>query len=357
VTDTQSRRFDDAPFIRACRRQPVDRVPVWFMRQAGRALPEYRAARGPGSILDAIAQPELVARLTRQPVDRYGTDAAIFFSDIVVPAAAIGFGVDVAPGTGPVVLEPFAGRRDLQRLRPLEPEIDTPYVIEAVGLLADELDVPLIGFAGGPFTVASYLVEGGPSKNFTKVKALMHGDPGLWHDLMERLGDLALASLRSQVDAGASAVQIFDSWAGILTPAHYRELVLPTTQRLFAELARTHPGIPTILFGVGTGELLPSMATAGSTVVGVDWRVPLDEARRRVGADLAVQGNLDPALCLGTWEVAAAETRVVLEAAGEQPGHVFNLGHGVLPETDPGILEQVVELVHAEGRAGVGAPS
>ena len=323
------------------------------MRMAGRSLPEYRAARGTGSILDAIAQPELVARLTRQPVDRYGTDAAIFFSDIVVPVAAIGFGVDVTPGTGPVVNEPFAGRRDLQRLRPLEPEIDTPYVSQAVALLAEDLTVPLIGFAGGPFTVASYLIEGGPSKNFTKVKALMHGDTGLWHELMERLGDLALASLRSQLDAGASAVQVFDSWAGILSPAHYRDLVLPATQRLFTELDRTHPGTPTILFGVGTGELLASMATAGSTVMGVDWRVPLDEARQRVGPDLAVQGNLDPALCLGTWEVAAAEAREVLRAAGDRPGHVFNLGHGVLPETDPGILEQVVDLVHAEGRAGV----
>jgi uroporphyrinogen decarboxylase len=357
VTDTQSKRFDDTPFVRACRRLPVDQVPVWFMRMAGRSLPEYRAARGPGSILDAIAQPELVARLTRQPVDRYGTDAAIFFSDIVVPVAAIGFGVDVAPGTGPVVAEPFAGRRDLQRLRPLEPEIDTPYVVEAVRLLVAELEVPLIGFAGGPFTVASYLIEGGPSKNFTKVKALMHGDRQLWDELMERLGNLALASLRSQLDAGATAVQVFDSWAGILTPGHYRELVLPATKRLFAELERTHPGTPTILFGVGTGELLSSMATAGTTVVGVDWRVPLDDARRRVGPDLAVQGNLDPALCLGSWEVAAAETREVLRAAGNRPGHIFNLGHGVLPETDPGILEQVVELVHAEGRAGVGGPS
>ena len=355
-TDT-GRRFDDGPFIRACRGLPVERVPVWFMRQAGRSLPEYRAARGPGSILDAIARPDLVAELTRQPVDRYGTDAAIFFSDIVVPVAAIGFGVDVAPGTGPVVAEPFTGRQDLQRLRPLEPELDTPYVVEAVRLLAGELTVPLIGFAGGPFTVASYLIEGGPSKNFTKVKSLMHGDPVLWHELVERLGELALASLRSQLDAGASAVQLFDSWAGILTPAHYRELVLPATQHLFAELAASHPGVPTILFGVGTGELLASMADAGSTVVGVDWRVPLDDARRRVGPDLAVQGNLDPALCLGSWEVAAAETREVLRAAGNRPGHIFNLGHGVLPETDPGILEQVVELVHAEGRAGVGGPS
>jgi uroporphyrinogen decarboxylase len=350
---TTTQRFDDAPFMRACRRLPVDRVPVWFMRQAGRALPEYRAARGPGSILDAISRPELVAELTRQPVDRYGTDAAIFFSDIVVPVAAIGFGVDVAPGTGPVVAEPFRSKDDLQRLRPLEPEIDTPYVIEAVGILTEELEVPLLGFAGAPFTVASYLVEGGPSKNFSRVKALMHSEPLLWHELVERLCDLALASLRSQLDAGASAVQVFDSWAGILTPAHYRELVLPATARLFAELAQSNPGVPTILFGVGTGELLGDMATAGSTVVGVDWRVPLDEARRRVGPEVAVQGNLDPAMCLTTWEVAAAETREVLARAGRAPGHIFNLGHGVLPETDPAILEQVAELVHAEGRAGV----
>ncbi len=303
--------------------------------------------------LDAIAQPELVATLTRQPVDRYGTDAAIFFSDIVVPAAAIGFGVDVAPGTGPVVAEPFRRKEDLNRLRPLEPELDTPYVIDAVGILAGELKVPLIGFAGGPFTVASYLVEGGPSKNFTKVKALMHGEPLIWRDLVDRLTDLALASLRSQLDAGASAVQVFDSWAGILTPRHYRELVLPATRRLFTELAHTHPGVPTILFGVGTGELLTSMASAGSSVVGIDWRVPLDEARRRVGPGVAVQGNLDPALCLSTWEVAEAETREVIDRAGTTPGHVFNLGHGVLPETDPSILERVVGLVHAEGRAGV----
>jgi len=347
-------RFDDAPFIRACRGQSVPHVPVWFMRQAGRSLPEYRSARGPGSILDAIGQPELVAELTRQPVDRYGTDAAIFFSDIVVPAAAVGFGVDVAPGTGPVVAQPFRSATDLQRLRPLEPELDTPYVIEAVDLLARSLDVPLIGFAGGPFTVASYLVEGGPSKNFAMVKSLMHTEPALWHDLVERLTDMALASLRSQLDAGASAVQVFDSWAGILTPRHYAELVLPATRRLFADLEASHPGTPTILFGVGTGELLALMATAGTSAVGIDWRVPLDDARRRVGPGIAVQGNLDPALCLGSWEVAAAETREVLDRAGTAPGHIFNLGHGVLPETDPGILEQVVALVHAEGRAGVG---
>lgn len=357
MTPPATGHFDDSPFIRACRGLTVEHVPVWFMRQAGRSLPEYRAARGPGSILDAIARPELVADLTRQPVDRYGTDAAIFFSDIVVPVAAVGFGVDVSPGTGPVVAEPFRGKEDLQRLRPLEPELDTPYVIEAVEALAGSLTVPLIGFAGGPFTVASYLVEGGPSRNFTKVKALMHADPPVWHELVERLCDLALASLRSQLDAGASAVQVFDSWAGILAPRHYQELVLPSTRRLFAGLAQSHPGVPSVLFGVGTGELLASMATAGSTVVGIDWRVPLDEARRRVGPGIAVQGNLDPALCLTPWEVVAAETRDVLRLAGTAPGHIFNLGHGVLPETDPAILARVVELVHAEGRAGVPVPS
>ena len=326
------------------------------MRQAGRSLPEYRAERGTGSILDAIGQPELVAKLTLQPVTRYGTDAAIFFSDIVVPVSAIGFGVDVVPGIGPVVSRPFTSKEDLQRLRPLEPEIDTPYVTEAVRILAEELPVPLIGFAGGPFTVASYLVEGGPSKNFTRVKSLMHTDPGLWHQLIETLTDLALASLRSQLDAGADAAQVFDSWAGNLTPHHYGELVLPATRRLFAELASSHPEVPTILFGVGTGELLGLMGTAGSSVVGIDWRVPLDDARRRVGPGVGVQGNLDPALCLSTWPVAAAETREVLARAGTAPGYIFNLGHGVLPETDPAILEDVVRLVHAEGRAGLEAP-
>ncbi len=345
--------FDDSAFLRACRGLAVDHVPVWFMRQAGRALPEYRAARGPGSILDAIARPELAAELTLQPVDRYGTDAAVFFSDIVVPVAAIGFGVDIAPGIGPVVADPFRRKEDLARLRPLEPEIDTPYVIEAVRILAGQLHVPLIGFAGGPFTVASYLVEGGPSKNFTRVKALMHGEPAVWHELVDRLGELALASLRSQIDAGASVVQVFDSWAGILAPRHYEALVLPATRRLFEGLAESHPHVPTILFGVGTGELLRLMATAGSQVVGIDWRVPLDEARNRMGPGVAVQGNLDPALCLTSWDVVEAETRDVLDRAGGAPGYIFNLGHGVLPETDPAILERVVELVHAEGRAGV----
>ncbi len=342
-----------APFLGACRRHPVAHVPVWFMRQAGRSLPEYRAARGSGSILAAIADPALAAELTLQPVRRYGVDAAVLFSDIVVPVHAVGFGIDIEPGRGPVVAEPFRSAGDLARLRPLEPEADMPYVIEAVKLAADELSpaVPLIGFAGAPFTVASYLIEGGPSRTFARVKTLMHADPGLWADLMERLGEMSAAFLAAQIGAGAQAVQLFDSWAGALSAAEYERFVLPATRRVLATVADL--GVPAIVFGVGTGELLGAMAGAGAQVVGVDWRVPIDEARRRIGPDLAVQGNLDPAICLAPFEVVATEAREVLRRAGTAPGHIFNLGHGVLPETDPGVLAALVDLVHAEGRAGV----
>ncbi len=342
-----------APFVEACRRRPVAHVPVWFMRQAGRSLPEYRQARGTGSILSAIAEPELAAELTMQPVRRYGVDAAVLFSDIVVPVHGVGFGIDVEPGRGPVVASPFGSADDLRRLRPLEPEADVPYVLATIKLVVAELDpaVPLIGFAGAPFTVASYLIEGGPSRTFARVKTLMHADPGLWASLMDRLVDQSVAFLRAQVGAGARAVQLFDSWAGSLSAVEYERFVLPATRRVLAGVADL--GVPAVLFGVGTGELLGSMATAGAGVIGVDWRVPIDEARRRVGPDHAVQGNLDPAICLAPFEVVAAEAREVLRRAGSAPGHVFNLGHGVLPETDPGVLSALVDLVHAEGRAGV----
>jgi uroporphyrinogen decarboxylase len=327
-------------FLRACRREPGGRVPVWFMRQAGRSLPEYHEVRGPGSILDAIRVPELATEITLQPVRRYGVDAAILYSDIVVPIAAIGFGVDIAPGVGPVVEQPFRSATDLERIRPLEPDVDTPYVLETVAMLVRELPVPLIGFAGAPFTVASYLIEGRPSRTYAATKALMHGDPALWHALMDRLTDLAIASLRSQVQAGAQAAQLFDSWAGALNRPHSR--------RVFASVADL--GVPAIHFGVSTGELLASMADAGAGVIGVDWRVTLDDARRRVGPDRALQGNLDPAICLAPWPAVEAAVRDVLARNDGHPGHVFNLGHGVLPETDPAVLERIVELVHAEGR-------
>jgi uroporphyrinogen decarboxylase len=317
------------------------------MRQAGRSLPEYRAVRGPGSILDAIKVPDLATEITLQPVRRYGVDAAILYSDIVVPVHAIGFGVDVAPGTGPVVEYPFRTRADLDRLRPLDPDADLPYVIETVRNLARELTIPLIGFAGAPFTVASYLIEGGPSRTYGKTKALMHGDPDLWFALADRLADLAIAFLRTQVDNGAQAIQLFDSWAGALHPTDYRTYVMPASSKVLHAMGEL--GVPRIHFGVNTGELLPLMGEAGADVVGVDWRVHLDEARKRVGDGKALQGNLDPAICLAPWEVVATEVRDILRRNDGHPGHVFNLGHGVLPELDPGILAEVVALVHAEG--------
>jgi uroporphyrinogen decarboxylase len=318
------------------------------MRQAGRSLPEYREIRGTGSILDAIKVPDLAAEITLQPVRRYGVDAAILYSDIVVPVAAIGFGVDIAPGVGPVVEQPFRSTTDLDRLRPLEPEIDTPYVLETVRILAKELEVPLIGFAGAPFTVASYLIEGRPSRTYGLTKAMMHGEPELWHELMERLGAMALASLRSQVEAGAQAIQLFDSWAGALDRPTYDQFVRPHSARVLEGVADLD--VPRIHFGVSTGELLGSMAAAGADVVGVDWRVTLDDARHRVGPDVALQGNLDPAICLAPWSVVEGAVRDVLARNDGHPGHIFNLGHGVLPELDPAVLARVVELVHAEGR-------
>jgi uroporphyrinogen decarboxylase len=324
----------------------VSRVPVWFMRQAGRSLPEYRAVRSTGSILQAVQDADLATEISLQPVRRYGVDAAILYSDIVVPVAALGFGVEIRAGVGPVVERPFRDEADLDRLRPLDPEADCPYVQQTVRNLVGELgDVPLIGFAGAPFTVASYLVEGGPSRTHGVTKALMLGRPELWSRLLDRLAGIAIAALRAQVQAGASAVQLFDSWAGTLSPAMYQRHVMPASATVLAGVADL--GVPTIHFGVTTGELLPLMAKAGASVVGVDWRVPLDAARARLGPGVAVQGNLDPAVCLAPWRVVEASAREVLAANGGRPGHIFNLGHGVLPETDPAVLERLVEVVHA----------
>jgi uroporphyrinogen decarboxylase len=342
-----SRRPD--PFLNACRGEPVPHTPVWFMRQAGRSLPEYRAIRGSETILDTIRQPDLAAEITLQPVRRYGVDAAVLFSDIIAPIAAVGFGVDVRAGVGPVTDRPFRDASDLERLRPLEPSVDVPWVADTVRTLVKELTVPLIGFAGGPFTLASYLVEGQPTRDYIKTKSLMHGDPPLWFALVDRLAGLSIASLRDQIEAGVGAVQVFDSWAGALSPRDYERFVLPAATRIFAGIADL--GVPRIHFGVGTGELLGLMATAGPDVIGVDWRVPLRAAAARAPGVLALQGNLDPAICLAPWDAVAGATTDILRSRPPSVGHIFNLGHGVLPNTDPGILARIVDLVHAETAA------
>ncbi|MEV8541468.1 uroporphyrinogen decarboxylase [Streptomyces sp. NPDC051572] len=336
----------DSAFMKAARREPVPHTPVWFMRQAGRSLPEYHKAREGIGMLDSCTRPELVAEITLQPVRRHNVDAAVYFSDIVVPLKAIGIDLDIKPGVGPVVEKPIRTRADLARLRDLTPD-DVSYVTEAIGLLTAELgSTPLIGFAGAPFTLASYLIEGGPSRTYENAKAIMYGDPELWADLLDRLADITATFLKVQIEAGASAVQVFDSWAGALAPADYRRSVLPASEKVFRAVEGY--GVPRIHFGVGTGELLGLMGEAGADVVGVDWRVPLDEAARRVGPGKALQGNLDPTVLFASTEAVEAKTREVLDAAKGLEGHIFNLGHGVMPSTDPDSLTRLVEYVHTQ---------
>ena len=336
--------LEESAFLIACRGERPPHVPVWFMRQAGRSLPEYRALRERHSILDMCRAPDLVAEVTLQPVRRLGVDAAILFSDIVVPLLAVGIDLDIAPGVGPVIEDPIRAATDVDRIRPLDPGTDLDYVLEAIGILTSELEVPLIGFGGAPFTLASYLIEGGPSKTHARTKSLMYGEPETWHKLMDRLGEIVLTYLRAQVRAGASAVQLFDSWVGHLSPDDYRVYVAPSVERIFSGLEDL--GVPRIHFGVGTGELLVQMVGVGADVIGVDWRVPLDVARKRVGSGVVLQGNLDPTVCLAPAHVIRERAVDVLERGGGT-GHVFNLGHGVLPETDPGALEALVETVHS----------
>jgi len=338
---TADARLADSPFLRACHGQSTAHRPVWFMRQAGRSLPEYRRLREGTAMLDACRQPELVVEITMQPVRRYGTDAAIFFSDIVVPVAAAGIDLDIVAGVGPVIATPVRDRATLEQVRPLDPgQVDD--IGESVRTLVGELGaVPLIGFAGAPFTLASYLVEGGPSRTHATTKAFMYSEPELWHELLGRLADIARTYLRVQIDAGASAVQLFDSWAGALSEDDYREYVQPHSASVLAAV----DDVPRIHFGTGTGELLGAMAEAGADVVGVDARTPLDVAARRAG-DVALQGNLDPTVVFAPWEVIERKVRDVLFRGSAAKGHVFNLGHGVLPETDPGVLSRIVDLVH-----------
>ncbi|HEX7661213.1 MAG TPA: uroporphyrinogen decarboxylase [Pseudonocardiaceae bacterium] len=344
------RGLANAPLLAAIAGRRPAHTPVWFMRQAGRSLPEYHRVRGDIPMLTACMTPELVAEITLQPVRRHGVDAAILYSDIVLPLYAAGVDVDIRPGVGPVVGSPVRTAADVSALATLDAEQVAP-VTEAVRLLVAELgDTPLIGFAGAPFTLASYLVEGGPSKHHERTKALMHSAPGIWHALLDRLADITLTFLWAQVDAGVDAVQLFDSWVGALSEADYREFVLPHSARVFRGLAEA--GVPRIHFGVGTSELLGAMRQAGADVVGVDWRLPLDVAVDRLtvavpdGPAPVVQGNLDPALLFADWPVIEAAVRRILAEGHSAGGHVFNLGHGVLPGTDPDVLGRVTELVH-----------
>ncbi|MBO9520789.1 MAG: uroporphyrinogen decarboxylase [Nocardioidaceae bacterium] len=331
----------DAPFLRAARGEEVPHTPVWFMRQAGRSLPEYLKVREGVSMLDSCMRPDLVTEITLQPVRRYGVDAAIFFSDIVLPLKAIGVDLDIVAGIGPVVDKPVRTLADVAAIPDLTPE-HVPFITEAVRSLVGELGAtPLIGFAGAPFTVASYLVEGGPSKEHARTKALMFGAPDVWDALMRKIAGISAAYLQVQVAAGASAVQLFDSWAGAVTRADYERSVLPYSASVLSAIT----SVPRIHFGVGTGEILDLMGQAGAEVVGVDWRVPLAEGVRRVQGRV-VQGNLDPTLVFAPTEVMLARADEVLAAGRAAPGHIFNLGHGVIPSTDPDQLKRLTDHVH-----------
>lgn len=336
----------DARFLRAVRGLPVDATPIWFMRQAGRALPEYRKIRERATLLEITRDPALCAEVTLQPVRRLGVDAAILFADITTPLAGMGVAFDIREGVGPVIEHPVRTAADVDGLRAFEPEASVAPLLEAISLVRRASPVPLIGFAGAPFTLACYLVEGGPSRDFLHTKRLMHAEPGTWARLMDALVDATIAYLRAQVAAGAEAVQVFDSWVGGLSPLDYERRVWPAMRRLFEGIGEL--GVPSIHFGVGTAGILGLQASAGGDVIGLDWRIALSDGRELVG-DRAVQGNLDPTLLLGPWAGTEEAARWVLAQNDRRPGHVFNLGHGVLPATDPDHLARLVDLVHDHG--------
>ncbi|HEV3408572.1 MAG TPA: uroporphyrinogen decarboxylase [Gaiellaceae bacterium] len=338
--------------VRAALREPVERTPVWFMRQAGRSLPEYREIRQRHGLFEICRRPELCAEVTLQPVRAHDVDAAVMFADIMLPVLGMGVDVELVEGVGPVVAAPVRAREDVARLGVPAPEEAVPFVLEAVRLVRDELpsEKAVIGFAGGPFTVAGYLVEGRPTREFTKTKACMYGSPDVWHALMEKLAEAFAAYVVALAGAGADVIQLFDSWVGALSADDYLEFAAPYSARILEAVE-----VPTIHFGTGTAHLLEALSEVGGDVIGLDWRVPIDQAWERVGFDRGVQGNLDPALLLGPFERTRAAALRILDAVGGRPGHIFNLGHGVLPDTDPADLRRLVELVHERTAAGVPA--
>ncbi len=335
-------------FIKACRGEKTDYVPVWYMRQAGRSQPEYRKLKEKYSLFEITHQPELCAYVTKLPVDQYNVDAAILYKDIMSPLPAIGVDVDIKSGIGPVISNPVRSLQDVEKLGEIHPEQDVPYVLETIRLLTTEmLDVPLIGFAGAPFTLASYMVEGGPSRSYNKTKAFMYAEPKAWFALMEKLADMTITYVKSQVQAGAKAVQIFDSWVGALNVADYRVYIKPTMERIFTELRATN--VPLIMFGVGASHLANEWNELPLDVVGLDWRLSIEEARAR-GIQKAVQGNLEPAILLCPWDVIEERVKAILDQGMKQPGYVFNLGHGVFPEVKPETLQRLTKFVHEYSR-------
>lgn len=338
---------ESQPFLQACRAEPAPHVPVWYMRQAGRYQPEYRKIREKYSLLDICENPELCLEVTKLPVTQLGVDAAILFSDIMVPLAPMGMSFEIRENVGPVVEHPIRCSSDVERLRVFDPAEDLAHVLKSISLIRDNIDVPLIGFTGAPFTLASYMIEGKPSRDYVKTKQLMWGNTPLWQLLMDKLADVIIVYLTAQVQAGAAAVQIFDSWVGSLGPEDYRTYVLPTMQRIFRALKDT--GVPMIYFGVNTGELLQTFTETGASVIGVDWRVPIDAARQRIGGDFTIQGNIDPAMLFAPWPEIERRTRTILDAGMAHDGFIFNLGHGVIhhnPTVEVETLRKLTAFVH-----------
>ncbi|MFD0048785.1 uroporphyrinogen decarboxylase [Actinomycetes bacterium NPDC127524] len=337
------REFNDT-LLRAARGEKTDHVPVWYMRQAGRSQPEYRKIKEKYSLFEITHQPELSAYVTRLPVEQYGVDAAILYKDIMTPLPAIGVDVDIKSGIGPVISNPIRSLSDVERLGELSPEDDIPYILDTIKLLTTEqLSVPLIGFSGAPFTIASYMVEGGPSRNYNKTKALMYTEPKAWFALMDKLADTIIVYVKAQIKAGAKAIQIFDSWVGALNVEDYRMFIKPVMNRIFSSLKEEN--VPLIMFGVGASHLALEWNDLPLDVVGLDWRMPISEARS-MGIHKAVQGNLDPSILLSSWDVIEERTKKILDQGMEQPGYIFNLGHGVFPEVNPEILKKLTSLIH-----------
>jgi uroporphyrinogen decarboxylase len=338
-----SRQINET-FLKAARGEATDYVPVWYMRQAGRSQPEYRAIKEKYSLFEITHQPELCAYVTKLPVDQYNVDAAILYKDIMTPLPALGVDVEIKSGIGPVIENPIRSLADVEKLGEINPEQDVPYVLDTIKLLTTEqLSVPLIGFAGAPFTLASYMIEGGPSKNYNKTKAFMYAEPKAWFALMDKLAEMTITYVKAQVNAGAKAVQIFDSWVGALNVEDYRYFIKPTMERIFSGLREEN--VPLIMFGVGASHLALEWHDLPLDVVGLDWRLPIRQARE-MGITKTVQGNLDPAILLAPWEVIEEKAKAILDQGMATPGYIFNLGHGVFPSVDPAVLKKLTTFVH-----------